>query len=64
MRPWAQRLTLDVILRVVFGMTGPARIATFRTALSPFWRRSGGPVKVRGRGRRAGTAPPRRCAAP
>ncbi|WNE95249.1 cytochrome P450 [Streptomyces luomodiensis] len=35
-RPWAQRLTLDVILRVVFGLTDPARVATFRHALNAF----------------------------
>ncbi|MGW2329771.1 cytochrome P450 [Streptomyces sp. NPDC001700] len=35
-RPWAQRLTLDVILRVVFGLTDPARIAAFRHALNAF----------------------------
>ncbi|MEA2166912.1 MAG: hypothetical protein QOF76_212 [Solirubrobacteraceae bacterium] len=32
-RPWAQRLTLDVILRVIFGIEDPVRMATFRTAL-------------------------------
>src|SRR4051794_24426767 len=32
-RPWAQRLTLDVILRVVFGMEDPARARAFRDAL-------------------------------
>ncbi|WP_326687417.1 cytochrome P450 [Streptomyces sp. NBC_01795] len=35
-RPWAQRLTLDVILRVVFGLTDPSRTATFRQALNAF----------------------------
>ncbi|MEU6476526.1 cytochrome P450 [Streptomyces sp. NPDC047017] len=35
-RPWAQRLTLDVILRVVLGLTDPARTAAFRRALTPF----------------------------
>ncbi|WP_431775118.1 cytochrome P450 [Streptomyces cucumeris] len=35
-RPWAQRLTLDVILRVVFGLTDPARVAAFRHALNAF----------------------------
>lgn len=35
-RPWAQRLTLDIILRVVFGLTDPARTMTFRHALSAF----------------------------
>ncbi len=32
-RPWAQRLTLDVILQVVFGIEEPARSAEFRHAL-------------------------------
>ena len=32
-RPWAQRLTLDVILRVVFGIDDPARRTEFRHAL-------------------------------
>ncbi|MFJ8673414.1 cytochrome P450 [Streptomyces sp. NPDC093589] len=36
LRPWAQRLTLDVILGVVLGLTDPARTAVFRHALSPF----------------------------
>lgn len=36
LRPWAQRLTLDVILRVVFGLTDPARVATFRHVLNAF----------------------------
>ncbi|KNB50800.1 cytochrome P450 [Streptomyces caatingaensis] len=35
-RPWAQRLTLDVILRAVFGLTDPARIAAFRDAVDAF----------------------------
>ncbi|MFC4330634.1 cytochrome P450 [Streptomyces andamanensis] len=35
-RPWAQRLTLDVILRVVLGLTDPSRTAAFRQALGPF----------------------------
>lgn len=35
-RPWAQRLTLDVILRIVFGLTDPARTAAFRHALNAF----------------------------
>ncbi|WP_372404154.1 cytochrome P450 [Streptomyces luteireticuli] len=35
-RPWAQRLTLDVILRVVLGLTDPARTAEFRQALNAF----------------------------
>jgi hypothetical protein len=35
-RPWAQRLTLDVVLRVVFGLTDPARVAVFRRALTAF----------------------------
>ena len=37
-RPWAQRLTIDVILRVVFGLTDPARVATFRHALNAYVR--------------------------
>jgi cytochrome P450 len=32
-RPWAQRLTLDVILRVVFGVEDPARVARYRRAI-------------------------------
>jgi cytochrome P450 len=32
-RPWAQRLTLDVILRVVFGVDDPARVAAYRRAI-------------------------------
>ncbi|MFI6348566.1 cytochrome P450 [Streptomyces sp. NPDC050560] len=35
-RPWAQRLTLDIILRVVFGLADPARVAAFRHALNAF----------------------------
>ncbi|BBA98433.1 putative cytochrome P450 [Actinacidiphila reveromycinica] len=35
-RPWAQRLALDVILRVVFGLTDPGRVAVFRRALTAF----------------------------
>ncbi|MFJ9421880.1 cytochrome P450 [Streptomyces sp. NPDC101249] len=35
-RPWAQRLTLDVILNVVFGLTDPVRTAAFRRALNAF----------------------------
>lgn len=35
-RPWAQRLTLDVILRVVLGLTDPDRTATFRRAFNAF----------------------------
>lgn len=35
-RPWAQRLTLDIILRVVFGVQVPARAAAFRQALDAF----------------------------
>ncbi|MFK0264031.1 cytochrome P450 [Streptomyces angustmyceticus] len=35
-RPWAQRLTLDVILRVVLGLEDPARVAAFRHALNSF----------------------------
>lgn len=35
-RPWAQRLTLDVILRVVLGLTDPVRTAAFREALGAF----------------------------
>jgi cytochrome P450 len=33
-RPWAQRLTLDVILRVVFGVEDPARAARYRNAIA------------------------------
>src|SRR4051794_9296072 len=40
-RPWAQRLTLDVILEVVFGVTDPERQARFRAAvdglMDPRW---------------------------
>lgn len=32
-RPWAQRLTLDVILQVVFGVTDPERSAAYRTSV-------------------------------
>jgi cytochrome P450 len=32
-RPWAQRLTLDVILQVVFGIDDPARRMVYRRAL-------------------------------
>lgn len=32
-RPWAQRLTLDVILQVVFGVTDPDRSAAFRESV-------------------------------
>ncbi len=32
-RPWAQTLTLDVILEVVFGVTDPARRSAYRSAL-------------------------------
>lgn len=32
-RPWAQRLTLDVILRVVFGVDDPEKREVFRSAL-------------------------------
>jgi cytochrome P450 len=32
-RPWAQRLTLDIILRVVFGVADPARVARYRHAI-------------------------------
>ncbi|WP_234307008.1 cytochrome P450 [Streptomyces sp. NRRL F-2890] len=35
-RPWAQRLTLEVVLRVVFGLRDPARVAVFRNALTAF----------------------------
>ncbi|WP_234438501.1 cytochrome P450 [Streptomyces sp. NRRL S-340] len=35
-RPWAQRLTLDVILRVVLGLTDPSRTAAFREAFGAF----------------------------
>lgn len=35
-RPWAQRVTLDVILRVVFGIDDPARVGQFRAALDRF----------------------------
>ncbi|WP_335982396.1 cytochrome P450 [Streptomyces sp. CA2R106] len=35
-RPWAQRVALDVILRVVFGLTDPGRVALFRRALTAF----------------------------
>jgi cytochrome P450 len=33
-RPWAQRLTLDVILRVVFGLSAPARVEPFSAAVA------------------------------
>ena len=39
-RPIAQRLTLDVILRVVFGLTDPARVMEFRRALDGMLSRS------------------------
>lgn len=39
-RPWAQRLTLDVILRVIFGLTDPAPVAAFRSALDRLAARS------------------------
>lgn len=32
-RPWAQRLTLEVILQVVFGVTDPERVGRYRVAL-------------------------------
>jgi cytochrome P450 len=32
-RPWAQWLTLEVILRVVFGLEDPAHVAEFRSAI-------------------------------
>lgn len=32
-RPWAQRLTLEVILRVVFGLADPAQITAFRNVI-------------------------------
>ncbi|GAA3722320.1 cytochrome P450 [Streptomyces tremellae] len=35
-RPWAQRLTLDVVLRVVFGLEDPVRAAAFRRAVDAF----------------------------
>lgn len=35
-RPWAQRLTLDVILRVVFGIEDPQRRDVYRRALDRF----------------------------
>ncbi|TDC68031.1 cytochrome P450 [Streptomyces hainanensis] len=35
-RPWAQRLTLEVVLRVIFGLRDPARIAVFRRTLTAF----------------------------
>ncbi len=35
-RPWAQALTLDVILRVVFGLEEPRRVDQFRTTLTRF----------------------------
>lgn len=62
-RPWAQRLALDVILRVVFGLTDPGRAAVFRRALTAFvgmdnlavlflpkpWQRDLGPLSPGGR---------------
>jgi cytochrome P450 len=35
-RPWAQRMTLDVILRVVFGLEEPAQVGAFRAAIDRF----------------------------
>ncbi len=35
-RPWAQRLTIEVILRVVFGVSDPVRLAVFTATLNEF----------------------------